>query len=89
MRELTFGHSPCPNDTFAFHALTHGLIDVPYRITPVLLDIEELLQVNLAILLQLFDSCLRKPSALLFLSQPFGNTDNLLSGLLPSIFFIH
>ncbi len=25
MRELTFGYSPCPNDTFAFHALTHGL----------------------------------------------------------------
>jgi 1,4-dihydroxy-6-naphthoate synthase len=42
MRTLTFGHSPCPNDTFAFHALTHGLIDVPFRITPVLLDIEEL-----------------------------------------------
>lgn len=42
MRELTFGHSPCPNDTFAFHALTHGLIDVPLRIAPVLLDIEEL-----------------------------------------------
>ncbi len=42
MRELTFGYSPCPNDTFAFHALSHGLIDVPLRITPVLLDIEEL-----------------------------------------------
>ena len=42
MRELTFGYSPCPNDTFAFHALTHGLIDVPCRVTPVLLDIEEL-----------------------------------------------
>lgn len=42
MRELTFGHSPCPNDTFAFHALTHGLVDAPCRITPVLLDIEEL-----------------------------------------------
>ncbi len=42
MRELTFGHSPCPNDTFAFHALTHGLIDVPFRVIPVLLDIEEL-----------------------------------------------
>jgi 1,4-dihydroxy-6-naphthoate synthase len=42
MRELTFGYSPCPNDTFAFHALTHGLVDVPFRITPVLLDIEEL-----------------------------------------------
>jgi 1,4-dihydroxy-6-naphthoate synthase len=42
MRELTFGYSPCPNDTFAFHALTHGLIDMPFRIRPVLLDIEEL-----------------------------------------------
>jgi 1,4-dihydroxy-6-naphthoate synthase len=42
MRELTFGYSPCPNDTFAFHALTHGLVQAPFRITPVLLDIEEL-----------------------------------------------
>jgi 1,4-dihydroxy-6-naphthoate synthase len=41
-RELTFGYSPCPNDTFAFHALTYGLVDAPFRITPVLLDIEEL-----------------------------------------------
>jgi 1,4-dihydroxy-6-naphthoate synthase len=41
-RELTFGYSPCPNDTFAFHALTHGLIDAPFTIKPVLLDIEEL-----------------------------------------------
>ena len=44
MPELTFGYSPCPNDTFAFHALTFGLIDTPIRITPVLLDIEELNQ---------------------------------------------
>ncbi|QJR37141.1 1,4-dihydroxy-6-naphthoate synthase [Gemmatimonas groenlandica] len=42
MRELTFGYSPCPNDTFAFHALTFGLIDTSVRIVPVLLDIEEL-----------------------------------------------
>ena len=42
MRELTFGYSPCPNDTFAFHALTFGLIDTPIRVRPVLLDIEEL-----------------------------------------------
>src|SRR4051812_25071736 len=39
---LTFGFSPCPNDTFAFHALVHGLVDVPVEIEPVLLDIEEL-----------------------------------------------
>lgn len=42
MRTLTFGYSPCPNDTFAFHALAQGLVDAPFRIEPVLLDIEEL-----------------------------------------------
>ena len=42
MRELTFGFSPCPNDTFAFHALAHGLVDAPFQVKPVLLDIEEL-----------------------------------------------
>jgi 1,4-dihydroxy-6-naphthoate synthase len=42
MRELTFGFSPCPNDTFAFHALVHGLVETPFRVRPVLLDIEEL-----------------------------------------------
>ena len=42
MRELTLRYSPCPNDTFAFHALALGLIDTLLRITPVLPDIEEL-----------------------------------------------
>jgi len=42
MRELTFGYSPCPNDTFAFHALTFGHIEASFRVKPVLLDIEEL-----------------------------------------------
>jgi 1,4-dihydroxy-6-naphthoate synthase len=42
MRELSFGFSPCPNDTFAFHALVHGLVDAPFRVRPVLLDIEQL-----------------------------------------------
>jgi 1,4-dihydroxy-6-naphthoate synthase len=27
MRSLTLGYSPCPNDTFIFHALVHGLVD--------------------------------------------------------------
>lgn len=44
MSALTFGYSPCPNDTFAFHALTHGLVETPLRVMPVLLDIEELNQ---------------------------------------------
>jgi 1,4-dihydroxy-6-naphthoate synthase len=39
---LTFGFSPCPNDTFAFHALVHGLVDASFEVEPVLLDIEEL-----------------------------------------------
>ncbi len=42
MRELTFGYSPCPNDTFAFHALSHGLVPAAFRVRPILLDIEEL-----------------------------------------------
>jgi 1,4-dihydroxy-6-naphthoate synthase len=42
VRELTFGFSPCPNDTFAFHALVHGLVAAPFRVRPVLLDIEDL-----------------------------------------------
>lgn len=42
MRTLRFGFSPCPNDTFAFHALVHGLVEAPFQVEPVLLDIEEL-----------------------------------------------
>ncbi|MCU0623045.1 MAG: 1,4-dihydroxy-6-naphthoate synthase [Gemmatimonadaceae bacterium] len=44
MSALTFGYSPCPNDTFAFHALAHGLVETPITVAPVLLDIEELNQ---------------------------------------------
>jgi 1,4-dihydroxy-6-naphthoate synthase len=44
VRELTFGFSPCPNDTFAFHALVHGLVQTPAPVRPALLDIEELNQ---------------------------------------------
>jgi 5,8-dihydroxy-2-naphthoate synthase len=39
---LTFGFTPCPNDAFAFHALVHGLVEAPFEVEPVLLDIEEL-----------------------------------------------
>jgi 1,4-dihydroxy-6-naphthoate synthase len=42
VRELTFGYSPCPNDTFAFHALAHALVPASFRVRPVLLDIDEL-----------------------------------------------
>ena len=29
MQTLTLGFSPCPNDTFIFHALVHGLVECP------------------------------------------------------------
>jgi 1,4-dihydroxy-6-naphthoate synthase len=41
--DITFGYSPCPNDTFAFHALMHGLVPTPgLRLSPFLADVEEL-----------------------------------------------
>jgi 1,4-dihydroxy-6-naphthoate synthase len=39
---LSFGFSPCPNDTFAFDALVHGRIAAPFTVVPSLHDIEEL-----------------------------------------------
>lgn len=40
---LTLAFSPCPNDTFMFHALVTGLVAVDgVRLLPTLLDIEEL-----------------------------------------------
>jgi 1,4-dihydroxy-6-naphthoate synthase len=42
-REITFGYSPCPNDTFSFHALTHGLVKANgFEIKTHLADVEEL-----------------------------------------------
>lgn len=38
---LEFAFSPCPNDTFAFHALVHGLV-TGLRVTPWMDDIEAL-----------------------------------------------
>ncbi|MEE8103897.1 MAG: MqnA/MqnD/SBP family protein [Planctomycetota bacterium] len=38
---LRFAFSPCPNDTFAFHAWVHGLVPGP-ELETTLLDIEEL-----------------------------------------------
>lgn len=48
-RALRFGFSPCPNDTFAFHALVHGLVDSGgLSVAPFLADVEELNQRALA-----------------------------------------
>lgn len=42
-RTLTLGYSPCPNDTFIFHALVHGVIDAGgMRFTERLEDVETL-----------------------------------------------
>jgi 1,4-dihydroxy-6-naphthoate synthase len=39
---ISFGFSPCPNDTFAFDALVHGRTPAPFTAVPALHDIEEL-----------------------------------------------
>jgi 1,4-dihydroxy-6-naphthoate synthase len=39
---VSFGFSPCPNDTFAFDALVHGRTPAPFTAIPALHDIEEL-----------------------------------------------
>ena len=39
---LRLGFSPCPNDTFMFHGLVHGLIDTDLAFTPWFADIEAL-----------------------------------------------
>jgi 1,4-dihydroxy-6-naphthoate synthase len=38
---LSFGFSPCPNDTFSYHALVHGIVPGP-RLTPHIDDVEAL-----------------------------------------------
>ena len=45
MKELTFGYSPCPNDTFIFYALVHGKIDTgDLSFREILEDVETLNQ---------------------------------------------
>ena len=41
--ELTFGYSPCPNDTYMFNAIAAGEVGIEgYRLRPVLHDVETL-----------------------------------------------
>lgn len=42
LTEMPLGLSPCPNDTFIFHALLHGLVPAPCRFVPHMADVEEL-----------------------------------------------
>ncbi len=39
---ITLGISPCPNDTYIFHALLHGLVSTPFKIRYIMADVEEL-----------------------------------------------
>jgi len=42
-RQLTFGYSPCPNDTFMFDAIARGVVGIEgVRIDPVLHDVQTL-----------------------------------------------
>ncbi|MCB2228466.1 MAG: 1,4-dihydroxy-6-naphthoate synthase [Desulfarculaceae bacterium] len=44
-REIQFGFSPCPNDTFSFHAAMHGLVDTQgWRFEARFADVEQLNQ---------------------------------------------
>jgi len=48
-RDLTLGYSPCPNDTFIFHALTHGLVPTAgFTVLERLEDVETLNRLALA-----------------------------------------
>jgi 1,4-dihydroxy-6-naphthoate synthase len=40
--QLTFGISPCPNDTYIFDALLHGRISFESKCVPYIADVEEL-----------------------------------------------
>lgn len=45
MQQLSLGYSPCPNDTFIFHAITHDKVDCgAHMFEPVLKDVEALNQ---------------------------------------------
>ncbi len=41
-KSFTLGISPCPNDTFIFHALLSGLVTLPFEVELVMADVEEL-----------------------------------------------
>ena len=43
METLKIGFSPCPNDTFIFHAMTHGLVDTGgFSFETIIKDVDEL-----------------------------------------------
>jgi 1,4-dihydroxy-6-naphthoate synthase len=50
---LSLGYSPCPNDTFIFHALSHGLIEAPFSLKVRHEDVETLNQLATRAILDL------------------------------------
>ncbi len=50
---LSLGYSPCPNDTFIFHALSHGLVDASFTLEVRHEDVETLNQLARQALLDL------------------------------------
>ena len=67
---LSLAYSPCPNDTFAFHAMVHSLIDcegLSFDVT--LLDIEEL---NRSAAKGVYDICKMSYSAFFNYSQNYA-----------------
>jgi len=42
MQTISLGLSPCPNDTYIFHALLHGIVPPPMPLKPHIADVEEL-----------------------------------------------
>jgi len=54
MKTLTLGYSPCPNDTFIFYALSHGLLaDLDFAVETRLEDVETLNKLALSRQLEL------------------------------------
>lgn len=68
--KLTLAYSPCPNDTFAFHAMTHGLIDTDgIEFDVVHTDIEEL---NKKAVKNSFDICKMSYHAFFMLAHEYA-----------------
>lgn len=42
MKNLSLAFSPCPNDTFMFYGMVHGIIPLDFSLTTTLMDIESL-----------------------------------------------
>lgn len=68
--KITLAYSPCPNDTFAFHAMVHGLIDTEgVEFTVELADVEEL---NKGAARGMYDMCKLSYHAFFYLCDKYA-----------------